>query len=90
VAVLALLALWGLAGGPELVASKALANNKQAYREAKMRQDADRRAAEMQRQQILANTRAKFDETYRQNPRYDATSQWRRRYRKTGNSFENQ
>ncbi|KAE8882682.1 hypothetical protein PF005_g13045 [Phytophthora fragariae] len=56
------LALWGLADGPVLVTSKMVSSSQQSFRDVKARQDADRRAAEIERQQILASTAAKFDE----------------------------
>ncbi|EGZ12788.1 hypothetical protein PHYSODRAFT_302672 [Phytophthora sojae] len=82
---MAVLALWGLADGPDLVSSKMVTSSQQSFREAKAKQDADRRAAEIQRQQILANTAAKFDERQRTYSNYDSTYSWNRRYRSSTN-----
>jgi hypothetical protein len=77
------LTLWSLADGPLLAASKLLSNSQQAFRDAKMQQDADRRATELLRQQILASTAAKFAQKERSNPRTNVNNSWNQRYRNT-------
>ncbi|KAG7379649.1 hypothetical protein PHYPSEUDO_008332 [Phytophthora pseudosyringae] len=83
--VMMLLALWGLANGPDLVASKVVANTQQSLRDAKTQQDADRRATEVRRQQILADSAAKFDERQRTYGNSDVNYSRNRRFRNTAN-----
>ncbi|KAG7379647.1 hypothetical protein PHYPSEUDO_008330 [Phytophthora pseudosyringae] len=87
-----ILALWGLANGPDLVASKVVVNTQQSLRDAKARQDADRRATEVRRQQILADSAAKFDERQRTYGNSDVNYSWNRRYRNSAsvNRYQHQ
>ncbi|ETK94910.1 hypothetical protein F441_02192 [Phytophthora nicotianae CJ01A1] len=78
--VVAFLALWGF----DIVSSKMTANSQQAYRDAKARQDADRRATEVMRQRILAESAAKFDQQQQNFGNYDVNYSRNQRYRNLG------
>ncbi|GMF20646.1 unnamed protein product [Phytophthora lilii] len=84
--VMAILALWGLVDGPSFVTSKLTTSSQQSLRDAKAQQDADRRAAELQRLQILTSTAAKFEERQRTNSNYDSNTSWNRRYRSSAST----
>ncbi|KAK1943230.1 hypothetical protein P3T76_004626 [Phytophthora citrophthora] len=83
--VIAILVLYGLSDGPVLVSSKMLAASQQNLRDAKTQQDADRRATEVLRQKILADSAAKFDQQQRSFGDSDNNYSWNLRYRKSTN-----